>query len=332
MSDNKALPPAILLMGPTASGKTDLAMALSERLPCDLISVDSVMVYRGMDIGSAKPDPDTLTRYPHHLIDIRDPAEPYSAAEFRTDALRLMEQSVNAGRIPLLVGGTIMYYKALCQGLGDMPSADENVRGQILAEAEQVGWPALHEQLRQVDPVAAAKIHPNNRQRIQRALEVYRLTGKPLSHYWAADGANPENELNWDSVNGAALPYNALNLALAPVKREDLHARIAKRFQIMLEQGMIDEVEQLRRRGDLNVELPSIRAVGYRQVWSYLEGEFGREEMVEKATAATRQLAKRQMTWLRSWPEINWLSADDTQLVEAAMRLISQRLQSCNPL
>ncbi|WLQ14532.1 tRNA (adenosine(37)-N6)-dimethylallyltransferase MiaA [Hahella aquimaris] len=332
MSDKKALPPAILLMGPTASGKTDLAMALSERLPCDLISVDSVMVYRGMDIGSAKPDPETLARYPHHLIDIRDPAEPYSAAEFRTDALRLMEQSVNAGRIPLLVGGTIMYYKALCQGLGDMPSADENVREQILAEAEQVGWPALHEQLRQFDPVAAAKIHPNNRQRIQRALEVYRLTGKPLSHYWAADGVNPENELNWDSVNGAALPYNALNLALAPVKREDLHGRIAKRFQIMLEQGLLDEVEQLRQRGDLNVGLPSIRAVGYRQVWSYLEGEFGREEMVEKATAATRQLAKRQMTWLRSWPEINWLSADDTQLVEVAMRLISQRLQSCNPL
>ncbi|WP_246841111.1 tRNA (adenosine(37)-N6)-dimethylallyltransferase MiaA [Hahella sp. CCB-MM4] len=312
-------------MGPTASGKTDLAMALSDQFPCELISVDSVMVYRGMDIGSAKPDPETLQRYPHRLVDIKDPAEPYSAAEFRDDALSAMAEISAKGRIPLLVGGTMMYFKTLWQGIGDMPSADPVLRQSIIDEAHQVGWPAMHAKLQQIDPAAAQKIHPNNRQRIQRALEVCLLTGKPFSSFWGAEGDSAETD--WNRGDETELPYNVLSLALAPAERPVLHERIARRFELMLEEGLIEEVQGLRGRGDLSAELPSIRAVGYRQVWEYLDGMYGYETMKEKGVVATRQLAKRQMTWLRSWPDAHWLNSTDSQLVENAADFIRHWLQ-----
>ncbi|MGA4319822.1 tRNA (adenosine(37)-N6)-dimethylallyltransferase MiaA [Ectopseudomonas hydrolytica] len=301
-----ALPPAIFLMGPTAAGKTDLALALARVLPCDLISVDSALVYRGMDIGTAKPDKAVLAEFPHALIDIRDPAESYSAAEFRADALAAMAESAARGRIPLLVGGTMLYYKALLEGLADMPSADPVVRAELEARAAVEGWEALHRELAEVDPQSAARIHPNDPQRLTRALEVYRVSGMSMSEHRLRQAAgNPEGGT---SASGQ-LPYTVAQLAIAPAQRLILHERIAQRFQAMLEQGFVEEVEALRSRSDLHAGLPSIRAVGYRQVWEYLDGKLSREEMVERGIIATRQLAKRQFTWLRGWGDLQWLDS-----------------------
>lgn len=302
-------PPAILLMGPTASGKTDLAVELVERLPCDIVSVDSAMVYRGMDIGTAKPDAAVLTRAPHRLIDILDPAESYSAARFRVDALREMAAITAAGRIPLLVGGTGLYFRALRRGLSDLPAADPVVRARLEAEAATWGWEALHQRLQRVDPRAAARIHPNDPQRLQRALEVYELTGRPLS------------ELQQGGSD--ALPYRVLALVLAS-ERELLHRRIQERFHRMLEQGLIGEVEGLFRRGDLGPDKPSIRCVGYRQVWSYLAGEVDYPTMVRQGITATRQLAKRQFTWLRSEPDAHWLDSLDTHLLDKVLKWLGR--------
>ncbi|TNF36947.1 MAG: tRNA (adenosine(37)-N6)-dimethylallyltransferase MiaA [Gammaproteobacteria bacterium] len=293
-----SLPPVIFLMGPTASGKTDLAVALSERLPCDIISVDSALVYRGMDIGTAKPDAATLAKAPHRLIDIRDPAEPYSAADFRRDALAAIEDIVAAGKTPLLVGGTMLYFKALMERLADLPAADPVIRERLEQEAAEHGWPHLHARLAQVDPVTAARLHPNHSQRIQRALEVYELTGKPMSVLQQQSG-------------GELLSERYRIHAFAPeVPRPELHRRIAARFHAMLDAGFVDEVRALRARGDLHPGLPSIRAVGYRQVWAYLDGEYDYNTMIKKGISSTNGLAKRQMTWLRSWDGLYWLGTD----------------------
>ncbi|MGH8352828.1 MAG: tRNA (adenosine(37)-N6)-dimethylallyltransferase MiaA [Pseudomonas sp.] len=300
------LPPAIFLMGPTAAGKTDLALELARVLPCELISVDSALIYRGMDIGTAKPSKALLAEFPHRLIDIRDPAESYSAAEFRADALAAMGEITARGRIPLLVGGTMLYYKALLEGLADMPSADPAVRAELEARAAAEGWAALHRELAAVDPQSAARIHPNDPQRLTRALEVYRVSGLTMT-------VHRQRQVTLNAGLGASgagqLPYTVAHLAIAPAQRQVLHARIAQRFQLMVEQGFIEEVEALRRRSDLHAGLPSIRAVGYRQVWDYLEGNLSRAEMAERGIIATRQLAKRQFTWLRSWADLHWLDS-----------------------
>ena len=301
-----SLPPAIFLMGPTAAGKTDLALELASLLPCDLISVDSALIYRGMDIGTAKPGRAILDEFPHALIDIRDPAESYSAAEFRADALAAMAESAARGRIPLLVGGTMLYYKALLEGLADMPSADPAIRAELEARALAEGWEVLHRELAAVDPESAARIHPNDPQRLTRALEVYRVSGLSMTEHRRRQAAgNPEA----GTSGGGQLPYTVAQLAIAPAQRQVLHDRIAQRFRAMLEQGFVEEVEALRCRSDLHAGLPSIRAVGYRQVWEYLEGELSRDEMVERGIVATRQLAKRQFTWLRGWDGLHWLDS-----------------------
>ncbi|MFG0380966.1 tRNA (adenosine(37)-N6)-dimethylallyltransferase MiaA [Pseudomonas sp. zbq_18] len=300
---SKHLPPAIFLMGPTAAGKTDLALALADALPCELISVDSALIYRGMDIGTAKPDKATLERYPHCLVDICDPAESYSAAEFRTDALAAMADITARGRIPLLVGGTMLYYKALLEGLAEMPSADPVVRAELEAWAGAEGWEALHRELARVDPQSAARIHPNDPQRLTRALEVYRVSGLSMTElHQRQNGAT-------QAPGMAHLPYTVAQFAIAPIERTVLHERIAQRFHLMLEQGFVEEVEALRMRGDLHAGLPSIRAVGYRQVWDYLGGQLTRKDMTERGIIATRQLAKRQFTWLRGWENLHWLDS-----------------------
>jgi len=280
-------PLAVFLMGPTASGKTALACALSERFPVELVSVDSALVYRGMDIGTAKPDAATLATYPHRLIDIRDPAEPYSAADFRSDALAAMQDITAGGRVPLLVGGTGLYFRALQQGLSHLPEADPAIRERLAAEAADAGWPALHARLERLDAVAAARIGPNDAQRIQRALEVIELTGRPLSE-------------QQQGGSGERFPWRVLKLALLPADRAPLHARIADRFDAMLAGGFLDEVRALRERKDLHADLPAIRAVGYRQAWEHLDGQTSAAEFRDKGVFATRQLAKRQITWLRS--------------------------------
>jgi len=295
-----ALPKAIFLMGPTASGKTDLAMALADRLPVALISVDSALVYRGLDIGSAKPSASELARYPHRLIDICDPSEAYSAGRFREDARAAMEEIVAAGKIPLLVGGTMLYFRALLEGMAQLPEADPAVRAEIEARAAREGWPALHAELAVVDPELASELHPNHSVRIERGLEVYRLTGVPLSRL--------RREQARDSV---ADHYDLRQLALLPRDRALLHGRIEARFRRMLELGFVDEVRWLRERGDLHEGLPAIRAVGYRQVWQYLEGKLSYDEMVDAGVAATRQLAKRQLTWLRGWPDLAGIYAQE---------------------
>ncbi len=283
-------------MGPTASGKTDVAVQLVEDLPCEIISVDSAMVYRGMDIGTAKPDAVTLQRAPHRLIDICDPRDAYSAAQFAEDALHEMKEIVEKGKIPLLVGGTFLYYRALYEGLSPLPSADQTIRDQIEDEAMRLGWAQMHQKLRDVDPEAAARIHPNDPQRIQRALEIFELTGESMSTLLA-------------QVNNREFPYNVSKLILAPEDRSILHDRIALRFKQMIEEGLIEEVTRLYQRGDLHKDLPSVRAVGYRQVWSYLDGELTLDEMIQKGIVATRQLAKRQFTWLRSDKEGIWFNS-----------------------
>lgn len=307
------LPPAVLLMGPTASGKTDLAVRLVERLPLEIVSVDSALVYRGMDIGTAKPGPEIRAVAPHRLIDILDPAEPYSAARFRADALREMAAIVDRGKVPLLVGGTMLYFRALQQGLAELPQADAALRERLDAEARALGWQALHERLRAVDPEAARRIHPNDPQRIQRALEVHELTGRPWSELCRRS-------------EGTALPFRAIKLALSPADRGELHRRIARRFALMLREGLIGEVEQLRRRPDLDLRKPSMRAVGYRQVWEYLDGSVDYEEMERRAVVATRQLAKRQLTWLRAEPQVSWLDSLDPAAHRRALSLIGREL------
>ncbi|UZE01552.1 tRNA (adenosine(37)-N6)-dimethylallyltransferase MiaA [Pseudomonas mediterranea] len=313
------LPPAIFLMGPTAAGKTDLAIELTKVLPCELISVDSALVYRGMDIGTAKPSKALLAEFPHRLIDILDPAEAYSAADFRRDALQAMADITARGKIPLLVGGTMLYYKALIDGLADMPAADPDVRAQIEEEAARLGWQALHEQLAVIDPESAARIHPNDPQRLSRALEVYRVSGQSMTTLRQRQSAQ--------STEAAAsglqqLPYTVANLAIAPANRQVLHRRIEQRFTLMLEQGFIDEVVALRERSDLHAGLPSIRAVGYRQVWDYLDGKLTSAEMRERGIIATRQLAKRQFTWLRSWTDLHWLDSLDCDNLPRALKYL----------
>ncbi|MGI4839650.1 MAG: tRNA (adenosine(37)-N6)-dimethylallyltransferase MiaA [Janthinobacterium lividum] len=301
-----ALPPAIFLMGPTAAGKTDLAIELTKVLPCELISVDSALVYRGMDIGTAKPSRDVLAQYPHRLIDILDPAQSYSAADFRRDALQAMAEITARGNIPLLVGGTMLYFKALLEGLADMPAADAQVRETLEADAARDGWQALHARLAAVDPVSAARIHPNDPQRLIRALEVFLVSGASMTEHRQRQIAQSTDAGASGSVQ---LPYTVANLAIAPTDRRVLHDRIAVRFGQMLEQGFVDEVKALHDRGDLHAGLPSIRAVGYRQVWDHLDGKLTAVEMQERGIIATRQLAKRQFTWLRSWADLNWLDS-----------------------
>jgi tRNA dimethylallyltransferase len=303
------LPPAILLIGPTASGKTALAFDLATRLPCDIVSIDSAQVFRDMDIGTAKPDVATLARFPHRLIDLITPEERYSAAQFRADALREMAAITAAGRIPLLVGGTMLYVKALREGLADLPQADQALRSQIDAEAAERGWPALHAELAKLDPETAARLKPADAQRIQRAIEVVRLSGRTLGSFFAEQGASP-------------LPFRTLTLALVPGDRGELHRRIEQRFDAMLAAGLIDEVKMLREKYRLDAGLPSMRCVGYRQAWEMLEGQISLGELRDRGIFATRQFAKRQLTWLKSMEDlriIDPLATDPTAEVLAAV-------------
>ena len=313
MQHSEHKPLAIFLMGPTASGKTDLAIQLRQQLPVEVISVDSALIYRGMDIGTAKPSKAEQALAPHRLIDICDPAESYSAANFRTDALREMQEISAQGKIPLLVGGTMLYYKALLEGLSPLPSADEKVRSEIEAKATLIGWAGLHQELSKIDPISAQRINPNDSQRINRALEVFYLTGKTLTELTAQ--------------KGEALPYDILQFAIAPEQREVLHLRIEQRFHKMIELGFQQEVEKLYRRPDLNENLPSIRCVGYRQMWEYLRGDYDHDEMVFRGICATRQLAKRQITWLRGWTSpIQWLdSLQPAQALEKVLTSVSTK-------
>lgn len=292
--------PVLCIMGPTACGKTELALAVARARAADLVSVDSALVYRGMDIGSAKPSPELRRRHPHALVDIRDPAQPYSAADFRRDALTAMEASRAAGRLPVLVGGTMLYFRVLEQGIAAMPEADPALRAELDDRAERVGPDALHAELARLDPVAAERIHPRNAQRIKRALEVRLASGRPISEWWAEQEAEA----------GLGPDWRPLRIALVPRDRGALHAAIERRFDAMLAAGLVDEVRVLHRRGDLDASLPALRAVGYRQVWAHLEGECDEAVMRERALAATRQLARRQLTWLRSWPGVERIEVD----------------------
>ncbi len=292
-----ACAPVICLRGPTAAGKTEMAIALAERFPVDIISVDSAMIYRGMDVGTAKPGPGILKRYPHRLIDLLDPSESYSASRFRDDALAEIRRSHRAGRIPLLVGGTLLYFRALEEGLSSLPPANAEVRRQLENQALASGWRELHERLAERDPEAAARIHPNDSQRIQRALEVCMLSGRRMTDL-LRERSGPPGGLRF------------LRLALLPPGRAELHRRIGERFHGMLELGLEEEVHRLRERSDLRLNLPAMRAVGYRQVWLYMDGAYGREEMVRRAIAATRQYAKRQLTWLRRDPAVRTFATD----------------------
>jgi len=304
-------PLVIALMGPTAAGKTDLAAALAVRLPCDIISVDSGQIYRGMDIGTAKPGPEVLRSTPHRLLDICDPSESYSAARFCADAERELAKILAAGRIPLLAGGTMLYFRALLQGLSRLPEADGAVRARLAAEANAEGWATLHRRLAAVDPATARRIHPNDPQRIQRALEVYELTGHPLSQLM-------------ERHRRRVLPYRFLKLARAPAERATLHQRIERRFLSMLELGFEAEVRTLWARGDLTSDLPSMRCVGYRQMLKYLFTEYTFEDMLQRSISATRQLAKRQLTWLRSESDVHWIAdrSDQGEPLDQALCLI----------
>jgi len=304
-------PPVICLMGPTASGKTALAMALQEALPCDIVSVDSALIYKDMDIGTAKPTKDELAQYPHRLINLRDAAESYSAADFCRDALAEIAEIRANNRIPLLVGGTMMYFKSLIEGISPLPTADPEIRNAIETEALAKGWQVLHDQLAEIDPVSAERIHPNDPQRITRALEVYRLTGNTLTQL--------------TQIKGDKLGGNVLQLAITPQERSTLHERIALRYQQMIDMGFEQEVVKLKSRSDLHQDLPSIRCVGYRQMWQYLEGEFDHDEMIFRGICATRQLAKRQLTWLRSWPDLHWLTTDDKTNLAQVLSLLDTK-------
>lgn len=297
------LPLALFLMGPTASGKTDLAIQLREHYPVDIISVDSALIYKGMDIGTAKPSAEEQALAPHRLIDILDPTEAYSAADFRRDALEAMAEITAAGRIPLLVGGTMLYFKALLEGLSPLPAANPEIRQQIEQEALTKGWSVLHDELQAIDPVSAARIHPNDPQRLSRALEVFRITGQTLT------------ELT--QTKGESLPYQVKQFAIVPKDRAELHRRIELRFDNMMSMGFEQEMQTLHNRSDLHPDMPSIRCVGYRQMWDYLDGQCSLDEAIYRGVCATRQLAKRQITWLRSWDNLTWLdSGDVTQALE----------------
>ena len=304
------LPPVICLMGPTASGKTALAMALHDALPCDIISVDSALVYREMNIGTAKPTAEELAEYPHRLIDLIDASESYSAADFCRDALAEIKKIRANNRIPLLVGGTMMYFKSLIEGISPLPSANTDIRRVIESEASEHGWEYLHQQLADVDPVSAERIHQNDPQRLMRALEVYRITGKSMT------------ELT--KVKGQRLAGDVLQFAIAPKERKDLHARIELRFKQMIAQDFQSEVVKLKQRADLHENLPSIRCVGYRQMWEYLDNEVDHDEMVFKGICATRQLAKRQLTWLRNWPNLQWLHMEDENNLQLILSEVSK--------
>ncbi|VVE44566.1 tRNA delta(2)-isopentenylpyrophosphate transferase [Pandoraea iniqua] len=310
-------PPIICLLGPTASGKTAAALALAQDTPIEIISVDSALVYREMDIGTAKPSAAELAAVPHHLIDIIDPRDAYSAAQFRNDTLRLVDEITARGRRPLLVGGTMLYYKALTQGLSPLPSADADVRARLDEEAARDGWPAMHARLAAVDPITAARLAPNDSQRVQRALEIFELSGKPMSQ-WLAEQAQAPAE---------ASPHTFIPVALEPSDRAVLHTRIAERFRLMLAAGFIEEVERLRARGDLDPGLPSMRCVGYRQVWEYLDGETDYDTMRDKGIFATRQLCKRQLTWLRSMPERHIVDCTASDAPQRALATVRQLWQ-----
>jgi len=298
MSSTNELPLAIFLMGPTASGKTDFAIKLCKQLPCDIISVDSALVYKGLNIGTAKPDEFELAQAPHRLINLIEPHESYSVADFRRDALLAMNDIAAHGRIPLLVGGTMLYFRGLQYGLSNLPPADKAIRAKLLAQAQDIGWSAMHQNLQKIDPVAAQRIHENDPQRLQRALEVFEITGKPLSQLQQKDGQQD-------------LDYRLLKIVKAPNDRAALHERIAQRFHLMIEQGFENEVRRLLKLPEMNATVSSLRAVGYRQMVQYLEGDMGWDEMVERGIIATRQLAKRQFTWLRAEKDAVWLDQDE---------------------
>jgi tRNA dimethylallyltransferase len=304
-------PPVICLMGPTASGKTALAMALQEALPCDIVSVDSALIYRDMNIGTAKPTTAQLTQYPHRLIDLRDASESYSAADFCHDALAEIAEIRSNNRIPLLVGGTMMYFKSLIEGISPLPTANIDIRKNIESEALAQSWQSMHDKLAEIDSVSAERIHPNDPQRITRALEVYRLTGNTLTQL--------------TQIKGAKLTGTVLQLAIAPQERSTLHERIAQRYQQMIALGFEQEVIKLKSRDDLHQNLPAIRCVGYRQMWQYLDGKFDHDEMIFRGVCATRQLAKRQLTWLRNWPQLHWLTTDDKTNLAQVLSLLDAK-------
>ncbi|MDF1589085.1 MAG: tRNA (adenosine(37)-N6)-dimethylallyltransferase MiaA [Gammaproteobacteria bacterium] len=308
-----SLPPALFIMGPTAAGKTDLALQVAQQFPVEIISVDSALVYRGMDIGTAKPDKQVLEKYPHHLVDIIDPTQSYSAGSFRKDALALMDDITKRGKIPLLVGGTMLYFKALQQGLAELPSADSSVRAQLDRDAEQYGLGYLHDRLAKIDPISAARIHTNDPQRLQRALEVYEITGKSLT------------ELTQNQTT--LFPYHVFKIILSPFDRKVLHSRIAARYNVMIENGFIEEVKSLLDRGDCHQDLPSIRAVGYRQAWSFLNGEYDQATLIDKAIIATRQMAKRQLTWLRAQNDGVWFDSGPDLPVQQVLTYIAEQLK-----
>ncbi len=309
-SESIEKPPAICLMGPTAAGKTQFAMGLSDRFPSTLINVDSAQVYRGMDIGTGKPDATTRRRYPHRLMDIRDPSEIYSASQFRADAIQEMSDALVRGKTPVLVGGTMLYFKVLRDGLAAMPNASPRVRKQIETLAAESGWETVHAELKKVDPESATRIHANDPQRLQRALEVFLLTGKSLT------------ALHRENNNPAELPCRLYFVAIQPTDRAVLHNRIAERFRRMLSEGLIEEVRVLYERGDLNLSMSSMKSVGYRQVWQYLAGESTHGEMIEKSIVATRQLAKRQLTWLRGWPALRPLGEPDKNSIDVVLKIV----------
>ncbi len=321
------LPRHIALAGPTASGKTAASMAIAQRFPVEIISVDSALVYRGMDIGTAKPSAAELAAVPHHLINIRDPLHAYSAAEFVADASRLMAEIAGRGKLPLLVGGTMLYFKALRDGLDDMPHADPAIRAEIEARADKLGWPAMHAELTAVDPITAARLNPADSQRISRALEVYRLSGQPLSTFHTAKSVASDTDTSGATGLKSLQSTSTLMIALEPVNRALLHERIAQRFDAMLAEGLIDEVKTLRDRGDLHPNLPSMRCVGYRQIWEGLDGDWPMTELRERGIAATRQLAKRQITWLRSTPQRQVVASDAPDAVEQVLKQVTRFLR-----
>ncbi|MBT6422275.1 MAG: tRNA (adenosine(37)-N6)-dimethylallyltransferase MiaA [Porticoccaceae bacterium] len=310
------LPPAIFVMGPTASGKTDIAISLRGHLPVDIISVDSAQVYRQMDIGSAKPGRDALKKHPHQLIDIRDPIDAYSAGDFLKDAREKMTEISAAGRIPLLVGGTMLYFKVLLEGLAELPQANQAIRDELQERANKSGWPSLYEELKRVDPNTAGRLHPNHSQRIQRALEVYLITGSPLSELQSlSKGQGIEDE------------YQVIQLALVCNNRSLLHERIAQRFHLMMELGLESEVKALYRRGDLTAASTAMRSAGYRQLWDYCDGQLTLDEAIERGIIATRQLAKRQITWLRNWPSAHEIQVDNGEQYHSCINISNQSLK-----
>lgn len=306
---------AVFIMGPTASGKTDLAIELVKHYPFEIISVDSALVYRGMNIGTAKPNAEELSVAPHHLIDILDPTESYSTANFRKDALSAMAAIHAKNKIPLLVGGTMLYHRSLLYGLSELPAANEAIRKQLEKEAQKNGVEFMHKKLADIDPIAAQRIHPNDPQRVQRALEVYEITGKTMTQL------QQENQAE-------ALDGDIYKIVIAPRSRELLRERIAIRFRQMIEQGFIEEVRALYQRGDLDLSMPSMRSVGYRQVWEYLEGKMTKEEMIERGITITRQFAKRQMTWLRREENTHWIATEDSDQYQQACNYLAPLLQS----